>query len=111
MSFPKMTLTRAARLPGLRALAWAGDQLYASRGYEIVRAKIQDPQRIAWEHVAQFRPKLRRRLSVLNGFTARLFRDGFHALAVLPSGGLVGAVPGSIVTLRPGESEFCQTHA
>jgi hypothetical protein len=29
-----------------------------------------------------------------------LFRDGFHALAVLPSGGFVAPVPGAIVTLR-----------
>jgi len=42
---------------------------------------------------------------------ARLFRDGFHALAFLPSAAIIGAVPGSIVTLGPGESEFRQTHA
>ena len=46
-----------------------------------------------------------------NRLTARLFRDGFHALAFLPSAAIIGAVPGSIVTLRPGESEFRQTHA
>ena len=43
--------------------------------------------------------------------TARLFRDGFHALAILPSGALVAAVPKAIVTLRPGDTEFRQTHA
>jgi hypothetical protein len=48
---------------------------------------------------------------VTNRFTARLFRDGFHALALLPSGAIIGAVPGSIVTLGPGESEFRHTHA
>ena len=46
-----------------------------------------------------------------NRLTARLFRDGFHALALLPSGAIIGAIPGSIVTLGPGESEFRQTHA
>jgi hypothetical protein len=40
-----------------------------------------------------------------------LVRDGFHALAVLPSGGLVAAVPGAIVTLRANEAEFRRTHA
>jgi len=47
----------------------------------------------------------------MNRLTARLFRDGFHALAVLPSGGLVAAVPGAIVTLRPGEAQFQCSHA
>src|SRR4051812_8213599 len=111
MNAPNSTLTPAARFPGLRALAWAGDQLYASRGYEVVRAQLEDPRQVSWTHLAQFQPQLRRRLSVTSRITARLFRDGFHALAVLPSGGLVGAVPGSIVTLRPGELEFRQTHA
>ncbi len=105
------TLTRVGRFPGLRALAWAGDQLYASRGYTILRATIADPPDIRWEPIAEFRPSFRRRFSVLNRLTARLFRDGFHALAVLPSGGLIGAVPGAIVTLRAGESEFRQSHA
>jgi len=40
----------------------------------------------------------------------RLCRDGFHALAVLSSGHLVGAVPHAIVTLAPGESEFRTSH-
>lgn len=104
-------LTRVARFQNLRALAWAGDELYASRGYKVVRAKIQDPSSILWQPVAEFRPQFSRRISVMNRFTARLFRDGFHALAVLPSGGLVGAVPGAIVTLSAGESQFRATHA
>jgi hypothetical protein len=60
--------------------------------------------------VAYFRPSLRRRLSVNHSLTARLFRDGFHALAVLASGQLIGAVPGSIVTLRPADSKFHESH-
>ena len=82
-------LLRAARFPGLRALAWSGDDLYASRGYHLVRARIQNPSStLTWQPVATFRPPWRRRLSVNNNLTARLFRDGFHALAVLPTGGL-----------------------
>jgi hypothetical protein len=48
---------------------------------------------------------------VHNRLTARLFRDGFHALAVLPSGGMVAAVPGAILTLRPNETVFRKTHS
>jgi len=111
MKSPQIALTRLARFPGLRVLAWVGDELYASRGYQLLRSSIRDPGQIAWQPVAEFHPSLRQRLSFTNRFTARLFRDGFHALAVLPSGGIVGAVPGSIVSLRTGTTEFCRTHA
>jgi len=104
-------LIRVARFPRLRALAWSGDHLYASRGYQLVRARIQDPSAsLTWQPVAEFHPDWRRRLSLMNRLMARLFRDGFHALAVLPSGGLIGAVPGAIVTLRPGAAEFQRSH-
>jgi hypothetical protein len=100
------TLTRAARLPRARALAWSGEDLYAGSGYQLLRATIQNPQSVTWKPVAQFQPNWRRRLSVVNGLTSRLFRDGLHALAVLPSGGLVAAVPGAIITRRPNQPEF-----
>ena len=103
-------LTRVAYFPRLRALAWAGDDLYASRGYQLLRARISDPSAVAWQPVATFRPEFHRRLSVTNRLTARLFRDGFHALAIPPSGALVAATPGAIITLRPGETEFRRTH-
>jgi hypothetical protein len=109
---PHPSLHLAARFPGLRALAWSGDLLYASRAYQLVRAKIEDPgNNLPWQPVAQFRPTLRRQLSAVNRLTARLFRDGFHALALLPSGGIVAAVPSAIITLRPNENEFRVTHA
>jgi len=111
MKSPQTSLTRVARFPGLRPLVWVGDELYASRGYKLLRAKIQDPRQLAWQFVAEFRPSARRRLSVTNRLPARLFRDGFHALAVLPSREMIGAVPGSIVTVRSGENDFRQTHA
>jgi hypothetical protein len=94
----------------MRALAWSADCLYASRGYELLRSTVQDPSHLTWEPVVAFRPDWRRRLSVVNGLSARLFRDGFHALAILPTGGLVAAVPGAIVTLPPNENEFRTTH-
>ena len=105
-------LIGVARFPRLRALAWSGDQLYASHGYKLMRARVQNPRGdLTWLPVAQFHPEWLRRLSVMNGLSARLFRDGFHALAALPSGAFVAAVPGAIVTLRPGDSEFRRTHA
>lgn len=106
-----LTVRRCARIPGMRALAWSGDILYASRGYDLLRARIQNPPHtLDWEFVGSFRPSWKRRLSVLNRLTARLFRDGFHALAVLPTGDLIAAVPGAIVTKPAGELQFCATH-
>jgi len=101
---------RVARFPGFRALAWDANQLYAGCGYRIMRSTIQNPAQIEWQLVANFRPAIRRRLSIAHRLSARLFRDGFHALAVLPSGELIGAVPGAIVTLSPNEREFRVTH-
>jgi hypothetical protein len=108
-------LARVARFPRLRALAWSGDDLYASRGYQLLRSKILQPEvpsaNLSWQPVASFRPAWWRHGSAAMRLSSRLFRDGFHALAILPSGGIVGAVPGAIVTLRPGESEFRATYA
>ena len=109
---PGPPLTRIARLPGMRALAWSRNVLYASRGYELVRAHIEAPFQVPkWESVAQYRPNWKRELSVQSALTARLFRDGFHALSVLPSGGLIAAVPAAILTLCPGDAEFGPTHS
>ena len=104
-------LTLSARIPGLRVLAWSGDWLYASNGYSLHRARILTPTKATpWEDVGAFHPNWKRSISVRNRFSARLFRDGFHALAVLPSGTLVGAVPGAIVTLDSKTAEFRTTH-
>ena len=103
-------IARIARFPRMRALAWSGDVLFASRGYELLRAQIVDSHEVVWQPVARFRAPWRRRLSVRNNLSARVFRDGFHALAAVPSG-LVAAVPGAIITLRENEREFHITHA
>lgn len=95
----------------MRALAWSGDRLYASRGYELLESRVQDASSLSWSPVARFRPTSLRKLSIRNRLTARLLRDGFHALSVLSSGGLIAAVPGAIVVVRPGEAEFRATHA
>ncbi|HEX3820829.1 MAG TPA: hypothetical protein VHW45_10870 [Candidatus Sulfotelmatobacter sp.] len=105
-----LALTCIARFPNLRALAWSGDVLYASRRYELLRAKVDDTSRVNWQPVATFNPGWKRKLSSANALTSRLFRDGFHALAILSSGEIVAAVPGAILSLRPGESEFRRTH-
>jgi len=106
-----ISLERAARFPGLRALAWSGDILYASRGYDLLRARITDSANdVAWQPVAKYCPNWKRRLSVSTPLSARLLRDGFHALCGSPTGALVAAIPGAVVTCGPGESEFRVTH-
>ena len=104
-----------ARLEGMRALAWAGDVLYASRGYEVVRARVAQPEdgtfAPAWEPVGEFQASLCRRATSRARLASRLMRDGFHALAIHPSGTLVGAVPGAIATCAPEETRFRTTHA
>jgi hypothetical protein len=107
-------LVRAARFPRLRALAWSGAHLYASRGYHLLRARIPQGQisstDLFWESVASYNPAWWRNFSSATRLSSRLVRDGFHALAVLATGGLVAAVPGAIVTLRAGENQFRSTH-
>ena len=98
-----------ATLPNFRALAWHGDRLYVSRGYDLYSACMIGSQ-LQLQKVATFVPEWRRRISSKAALTSRLFRDGFHALSVLPSGNLVAALPGAIVTLRTGETEFQVTH-
>jgi len=103
-------LLLCARVPRLRALAWEGETLYASRGYQLLRAPIVDlPREIKWQPVGEFRPSWNRKLSVLNRLTARLFRDGFHGLAFVPSGTIVTAVPGAIATMKANETKFRRT--
>jgi hypothetical protein len=99
-----------AVFPGIRALAWHDDVLYASRGYTLLRARIHGKGITQWENVATYRPGLLRAITSSAQLTSRLLRDGFHALAALPSGHLVAAVPHAIVTLAPGETEFRISH-
>ena len=96
------------RFPRLQVLAWSGDWLYASRGYRLLRAKVSEV--VEWEQVGSFRPAAWREISSSSRLASRFFRDGFHALGVLPSGHLIGAVPRAIVTLSPGETEFRVSH-
>jgi hypothetical protein len=118
-----INLRRVAAWRGIRALAWDGDFLYGSRGYEIVRlgASAQIGQRAVWDTVARFSPAWWRKLTSRTALTSRLVRDGFHALAILATPNernnvqnndrtIVGAVPGAVATRIPGSNEFSVTH-
>jgi hypothetical protein len=107
----ELRLTKVAAFPGLRALAWHENIFYASRGYELLRAQVSpDAPRIKWQPVARYNASPWRQVSSGSRLGSRLFRDGFHALAILPSGHLVAAVPRAIVTLAPGEQRFRLSH-
>jgi len=102
-----LELTKVGAFPGLRALCWKDGDLYASRGYELFRGKVnQRDFQLAWQPVGVWRPGWIRSCTSAVRLASRLCRDGFHALAILSSGYIVGAVPGRIVTLAPGEIEF-----
>ncbi len=118
-----VTLREVCACPGIRVLAWDGDILYASRGYDLVRwrrhsSDVRLAREVEWGFVARFRPAWWRNLTVRADLTSRLMRDGFHALAVIrgndsrdPGGeAMIAAVPGAIVTRTPGGNEFRVTH-
>jgi hypothetical protein len=98
-----------ATFPRMRVLAWEDDVLYASHAYTLLRGRMEG-KTFAWKIAGYFRPAIWRNLTVTSRLTFRLFRDGFHALAVLRSGHMVGAVPGAIVSMAPGETEFRVSH-
>lgn len=104
-----LRLVLTATFSGMRALAWRGDVLYASRGYDLLKAQV-GAARVEWEFVGRWRPEWFRNLTRRTRLSFRFVRDGFHALAVLSSGTIVAAVPGAIVTLRNGDREFQLTH-
>lgn len=105
----ELELVHRATFANLRVLAWYGELLYASRGYGLLRADMRQAS-IRWDPVASFRPALWRNLTSQSHLTARLCRDGFHALTVLRSGGIVAVVPGAIVRCPPGEKQFRLSH-
>lgn len=94
------------RFSGLRVLAWCSGSLYAGRGYSLYRWQVNPGN---WQQVASFSPSLSRCLSSKNLFSARLRRDGFHALVELPDGTLVAVPPRIIAHLPPGANRFAAT--
>ncbi len=107
-----LKLRRVAAWRGIRALAWDGDVLYGCRGYQIVRLHVspQIAENAKWEAVTRFRLVWWRNLTSRSTLSYRLLRDGFHALAVLGSQTMVGAVPGALVTRAADHDEFHVTH-
>jgi phosphoribosyl-AMP cyclohydrolase len=105
----RLALARVAAFPRMRVLAWKGDVLYASRGYELLCARIGGSN-IEWRTIGNYSPVWWRNMSSTSRLGSRLFRNGFHGLAMLSSGHLVAAVPGEIITLAPGETEFRSAH-
>jgi hypothetical protein len=101
-------LSHIATLKGVRALAWDRDQLYASRGYRVLRARITGDE-LTWEEVGAFSPSAWRSISSTFRLTSRLTREGFHSL-VAARGSLVAAAAGNIVRIASGESQFTITH-
>ncbi len=104
-----LKLEPTATFPNLRALLWDGDLLYASRGYSLYFARMTAAQ-IEWQRVAKYAPQWWRGVTAKSALSSRLVRDGFHALTILTQGNLVAAVPGTIVTLPAGETEFRVSH-
>jgi hypothetical protein len=93
-------------------LTWESDILYGCHGYAVVA--LQVGKGAEWDVVARFRPVWWRNLTSRVALSSRLVRDGFHALAILgdETNGhtAVGAVPGALVTRKPGTDEFEITH-
>src|SRR5437879_5675476 len=104
-----LKLELAGAFPGMRALAWDRDVLYASRGYELYSAETFNHE-IKWRLVASYRPQWWRNVTSQTTLSFRLVRDGFHALAVLPQGNLVVAVPDRKST-RLNSSHRCISYA
>lgn len=124
-----ITLRKTLAVRGVRVLAWDGDVLYASRGYDLIcwKAPSHGGRRASdqrWQAIASFRPAWWRNFTSSARLTSRLMRDGFHALAVLPDASyehrednfptdapsLIAAVPGAIVTRTSGSDDFRVTH-
>src|SRR5258708_33435674 len=89
---PRLRLNKIAAFPGLRALAWDGDILYASRGYTLLKTRAGSP-RLEWTPVARYQPEWWRLLTSRSRLSHRLVRDGLHGLSVHPSGNLIASVP------------------
>jgi hypothetical protein len=94
----------------MRALAWDERILYASQAYTLLGRDMTNND-AAWQLVGYYRPAWWRNLSATARLSFRFFRDGFHALAVPAPGYFVAAVPGAIIKLAPGDTEFQVSHS
>jgi hypothetical protein len=106
---PDWSISLVDQAPGFRVLTWAGETLYAARGYELFQGSVAE-SKLQWRRTATYNAPCWRKATSRVQLAARLVRDGFHALAVLPSHHLIAAVPGAIVTKSPHDREFRITH-
>src|SRR5262249_8450097 len=106
MTGSDLRLVPIGRFPGRRVLAWHGNVLYASDRYSLWRWIVEGNR---WDRGGSYSADWTRRLSSATRLGLRLRRDGFHALAVLPDGGLVATLAETIAICRPGEEEFRAT--
>ncbi len=83
---------------------------YLSQGYKLWRVEPRAGDLRQASLVASFHPVWWRSLTSDHRLSARLVRDGFHALAILDTGAMVAAVPGAIVTRAARDNEFRITH-
>jgi hypothetical protein len=112
-----VNLRKVGAWRGIRVLAWNGDDLYGSRGYQLLRLRSSDlpTGNAAWQAVARFRPEWWRNLTSRSALSHRLFRDGFHALTILAEKAsarqaLIAAVPGAILACDGAGNEFRVKH-
>lgn len=103
-----MQLDPLGRFPGLRALTWDHDVLYAADGYTVVSARW-DGALGPWTVVARFDPGFVRRFGVRYGLLRRFLRAGFHHLTVMPVGRLIGVVAGAVVIADAAKRRFRTT--
>ena len=106
MTGSALHLAPIGRFPRRRALTWHGDALYVADRYSLWR---WFPATRRWDFVARYRADWSRLASSSTRLGARLRRDGFHALAVLPDGSLVAVLAKTIALCPPGEAEFRPT--
>jgi len=97
----RMWLQPLGRFPGLRVLGWHDGYLYAGRGYRLVR---WHGARAEWQTVASFDAPPWRRVAARYRLSTRLFRDGYHALAVAADQSLIVILPKAIGRVPPGQS-------
>ena len=103
MNDSDLRLIPVGRFPGKRVLTWNHGALYASERYSLWR---WSPPGDCWEFVARYPADWLRTVTSANRLCSRLRRDGFHAVSVLPDGGLVATLPKAIAICPPGEREF-----
>jgi hypothetical protein len=103
MTGTDLQLVSLGRFPGRVALTWHENSLYASHRYSLWR---WTPPGGSWEFVARYPADWTRAVSSAIRLGSRLRRDGFHALSVLPDGGLVATLPKAIALCAPGGREF-----